>query len=293
MSRRVLVVYNQKSGSSVSSKELRSYFVEAGFEVVSMISVSSSLRSRIEREVSKNPKMTVAAVGGDGTISAVAGILSGSDTPLIPIPGGTLNNFSKDLGVLQDIQEAIKRAATAPIQRIDTAEINGTIFLNNSSIGLYPLSLRTRKVAQQKVGKWPAALYGIMRAFVRLRLYDIEINGTHIQTPFLFVGNNDYGFDQISSGFGRRGRLNGGTLSVYVIKGTTHWAVVKTLVSALFGRLHEESSFLEYHVANLHINSRRNRNVTVSHDGEFDSYAMPLTYRILPKSLRVIAPRDK
>lgn len=293
MSRRVLVVYNQKSGSSVSSKELRSYFVEAGFEVVSMISVSSSLRSRIEREVSKNPKMTVAAVGGDGTISAVAGILSGSDTPLIPIPGGTLNNFSKDLGVLQNIQEAIKRAAIAPIQRIDTAEINGTIFLNNSSIGLYPLSLRTRKVAQQKVGKWPAALYGIMRAFVRLRLYDIEINGTHIQTPFLFVGNNDYGFDQISSGFGRRGRLNGGTLSVYVIKGTTHWAVVKTLVSALFGRLREESSFLEYHVTSLHITSHRNRNVTVSHDGEFDSHAMPLTYRILPKSLRVIAPRDK
>ena len=290
MRRRVIVVYNQKSGSSISSKKLRAYFVEATFEVIGMIPVNSSLTSRVKREVRRDPGLAVAAVGGDGTISAVAGIIAGTDTALIPIPGGTLNNFSKDLGVSQDIQEALRHAAKAPIRKIDTAEINGTIFLNNSSIGLYPRSLRTREVAQQKVGKWPAALYGVVKEFVRLRLYEIEINGIYVQTPFLFVGNNDYKFDQISSGFGRRGLLDGGALSVYVIKGTTHWAVVRTLVVALFGRLHEESSFLQYHVTSLRITSRRTRNVSVSHDGEVDSYTMPLTYQVLPKSLHVIAP---
>lgn len=290
MSRRVIVVYNQKSGSSVSSGELRSYFTKAGFEVTAMVAVSPSLEKRIKREVGNDPKLVVAAVGGDGTISAVAGVLAGTSTALIPIPGGTLNNFSKDLGIAQDVEGAIKRAATASIRRIDTTEINGTVFLNNSSIGLYPRSLRTRKAAEQKLGKWPAALYGVLKAFVRLRLYDLEINDTHLQTPFLFVGNNDYKFDRTSSGFGRRGRLDEGTLSVYIIKGTTHWAVIKTLVAALFGRLNEESSFLQYRVTRLHITSRRTRSVSVSHDGEFDSYAMPLTYQSNPQSLGVIAP---
>ena len=164
MKRRIMLVHNQQSGSSVSPRQLRSYFIHAGYEVTSMVAVSSSLAGRIERALHHDPSLAVAAVGGDGTISAVAGILSGTDTPLIPIPGGTLNNFSKDLGISQDLEEAIRQAATAPIRQIDTAEVNGTIFLNNSSIGLYPLSLRTREVAQQKLGKWPAALYGVIKA---------------------------------------------------------------------------------------------------------------------------------
>ncbi len=290
MKRRIMLVHNQQSGSSVSPRQLRSYFIHAGYEVTSMVAVSSSLAGRIERALHHDPSLAVAAVGGDGTISAVAGILSGTDTPLIPIPGGTLNNFSKDLGISQDLEEAIRQAATAPIRQIDTAEVNGTIFLNNSSIGLYPLSLRTREVAQQKLGKWPAALYGVIKAFIRLRLYEIDMNGTHIRTPFLFVGNNEYAFDQSSSGFGRRDRLDGGRLSVYIIKGTTHWAVVRILIAALFGRLDEESAFLQYPVTSLRITSQRSRTVTLSHDGEHDSYRMPLTYRILPQSLCVIAP---
>ena len=77
--------------------------------------------------------------GGDGTISAAASALVGTETRLGILPLGTLNHFARDLGIPTKLEDAAKLIAERRDRKVDVAEMNGRIFINNSAIGLYPL----------------------------------------------------------------------------------------------------------------------------------------------------------
>ena len=72
------------------------------------------------------------------TIAAAASALIGTDTKLGVLPLGTLNHFARDLGVPTDVAEAAKLIASGKERRVDVAELNDRIFINNSAVGLYP-----------------------------------------------------------------------------------------------------------------------------------------------------------
>ena len=132
--------------------------------------IAALARNGIDRETDG-----VIAAGGDGTVSAVASVLAGTATPLGVIPAGTLNHFVKALGVDADLDAALAVILRGGIRAVDVGEVNGRVFVNNSSIGLYPsiVSARTRQQQRLGRGKWPAFAWALLSA---LRRY-----------PFLFV----------------------------------------------------------------------------------------------------------
>lgn len=87
----------------------------------------------------------VVAGGGDGTINAVASVVVGSGTPFGVLPLGTLNHFAKDLNIPLELDAAIANVAQGVPHQVDVGEVNGRIFLNNSSLGLYPDIVRDRE----------------------------------------------------------------------------------------------------------------------------------------------------
>src|SRR3954447_8883537 len=91
--------------------------------------------------------------GGDGTISAAASALIGTKTRLGILPLGTLNHFARDLGIPTDLNEAAKLIAGGKQRRVDVAEMNDRIFINNSAIGLYPLMVIDRDVQRKRLGR--------------------------------------------------------------------------------------------------------------------------------------------
>src|SRR5207245_2348151 len=91
--------------------------------------------------------------GGDGTISAAASALADSKTRLGILPLGTLNHFARDLGIPTDLDEAARLIAAGNERRVDVAEMNGRIFINNSAIGLYPLMVLDRGRQQKTLGR--------------------------------------------------------------------------------------------------------------------------------------------
>src|SRR6476661_7433687 len=91
--------------------------------------------------------------GGDGTISAAASAVVGTETVLGILPLGTLNHFARDLGIPADLDEAAKLIASGKDRRVDVAEMNDRIFINNSAIGLYPLMVRDRDVQRKRLGR--------------------------------------------------------------------------------------------------------------------------------------------
>ena len=81
----------------------------------------------------------VVAAGGDGTVSAVASAVAGSEAVLGVLPLGTLNHFAKDAGIPLELEEAVRNISTGRAVKVDIGDVNGRAFINNISLGLYPV----------------------------------------------------------------------------------------------------------------------------------------------------------
>jgi stage III sporulation protein AD len=231
--------------------------------------------------------------GGDGTISAAASGLSGSKTALGILPLGTLNHFARDLGIPANLEEAAAMIARRRIRRVDVAELNGRIFINNSAIGLYPLMVRDREAQQQRLGrsKRLAMLVASVRTLARFQHQRLTLTvndqKAQVDTPLLFVGNNEYRLD--AGAAGKRESLDDGALSVFVMRNKTRRGLIGATIRALFNRSRDDDMIELKDVESLKVASRRAR-LAVSLDGEVERLEPPLEYKVRKKALRVIAP---
>lgn len=279
----IIVVYNPKSDSALSTRELTKKCTTAGIEIEAFIPTGDGFETKLKKHV-ENGKY-IAAVGGDGTISAVAGQVANTKATLIPLPGGTLNHFTKDLGIPQDIDEALARLVKAKPRTIDIAQVNDTYFINNSSIGIYPETLRDREETESMLGKWPAAVLASFRAIVKLRTYTVTIDGKTVTTPFVFVCNNRYSIHPL--GGTERSSLDEGLLTVFVAKTQSRLKLIAIAALALIGKTKQLPDFDIFHPKSLTIQTKREQ-ISVSHDGEVSNISYPLTYKICPKALRIL-----
>lgn len=278
----VALVYNPASGSAMSIDDLYTLFSRHDVAIESVVTIGEGFEDELIPAVKKGA--VIAAVGGDGTVGAVASLVVSTAATLLPLPGGTLNNFTKDLKIPQDVDEALAAAVKGHTHTIDVASVNDTYFINNSSIGLYPQSLHVRTRIEDRLGKWPAAIIGTLRALIRFRIYTITIGEETFRTPFIFVGNNEYNIADMQ---GTRDHLNDSILSVYIVNATTRFGLVKLFLAALIRQLHTVDSFEHRQAKSLTIGSTKHKAVHVSHDGELSTLKLPITYRIHPRQLRV------
>ena len=231
--------------------------------------------------------------GGDGSISAAASALVGTETKLGILALGTLNHFARDLGIPADLAEATALIAAGAERRVDVAEMNGRIFINNSAIGLYPLMVRDRDAQQKRLGrsKRLAMLVASARTLARFhhQRLTLTVNDEkgRVDTPLLFVGNNDYRLDLGAAG--RRDSLEDGELSVFVMRKKTRRGLIAATIRALFNRSRPDDMVRLDGVERLRVGSHKHQ-LAVSLDGEVVRAEPPLDYRIRKAALRVIAP---
>jgi diacylglycerol kinase family enzyme len=273
--------------------QIESRFRAAGAQArVQVLEGGAALLDSLRKIVQEKPACIVIA-GGDGTLSAVAAVLAGSGVALGVLPLGTLNHFARDLGIPAQLGDAVAVVLGGRVREIDVGEVNGRVFVNNSSIGLYPAMVRRRERQRRRLGrgKWHAMLwaaYNALRAHPFLDL-TLELRGAEHRrrTPFVFVGNNAYrmqGFD-----IGVRERLDAGMLSLYLAHRTGRLGLVLLALRALLGRLYEGHDFEAATATRLRIDGRHKR-LLVATDGEVQAMELPLDYRIRPRALRVVVP---
>ena len=247
---------------------------------------------QVARAVARENYEMIVAGGGDGTISLVASALIGSGKVLGVLPLGTLNHFAKDLRIPIDFEEAAQNLVSGAEVKVDVGEVNGRVFLNNSTLGLYPTLVRERE-KQQRLGwgKWPAFVWA---AFAALRRYPfvsvrVSVDGQPLttRTPFVFVGNNPYVMERLN--VGTRDRLDAGELSLYMTRRTGRMGLVRLAIRALLGRLRDEKDFMAISAHELTITTKSSR-ARVAFDGEIDILKTPLEYRIRPRVLSVVVP---
>lgn len=299
MSLPVPIILNALAGVSVQANDdmcqrLHALFQSMGLHpCIALARSGGEISSLAQRAVQARSHVVVAA-GGDGTLNAVASALVGTDVALGVLPLGTLNHFAKDLRIPLDLKSAVHTIHEGCTVHVDVGEVNGHVFLNNSSLGLYPRLVRHRKKQQEQLGrgKWPAFLWA---AFTILRRYPFLHVRLHLEekelvrrTPFVFIGNNEYQLDLFN--IGARVCLDAGALSLYVTHRTGRLGLLTLALRALIGRLHNTKDFDRWCVKELRIETRPTR-LLVATDGEVSVMETPLQYRIRPGALRVIVPK--
>jgi diacylglycerol kinase family enzyme len=291
----IAVVLNDSSGSgdcAAAAKRLEQIFAAAGQEArITLAKGGSAFRAAAEDAV-RSGCDTLVAGGGDGTINIAASVVIGRQIPLGVIPLGTLNHFAKDLGIPLDVEEAAKVVLEGVICQVDVGEVNGRVFLNNSSLGVYPAIVRLRERYQASgLGKWIAALWSSLtvlrrNAFMAVRII-AEGQALVRRTPFLFVGNNEYRMVGLQAG--SRESLAQGRLAVYVLNAERRTGLLRLAWQVLRKGAEQVRELDLLTVESATIETLRHR-LQVALDGEVVVLEAPLEYRIRPMALRVRVP---
>jgi YegS/Rv2252/BmrU family lipid kinase len=295
---KVEVILNAGSGGSANSgaqQRLVDLFSAGGVEAQISVAETGAEIVELARKAAKSDVDIVAAAGGDGTINAVAAAVIESHKSLGILPCGTLNHLAKDLGIPLDLEAAAQTIIEGHKTAIDVGQVNDRIFLNNSSLGLYPSLVRERQKRQQLGwGKWPAFVWAAIAVLRRYPFLGVRLNvdGKEMvsRTPFVFIGNNEYEMETLQ--VGSRRALDGGSLSIYVTRRIGRWGLARLALRAMFGGLRQEKDFMAAKAEQVWIESKHRR-LRVALDGEITIMQTPLHYQIRPRALRVIVPEEE
>lgn len=273
---RPVLFVNPRSGDGTAARTgLGERARERGIEVVTL-ATGQDLAELVEVAVSGGAD-AVGMAGGDGSLSVVAAAAAAHGLPFICVPAGTRNHFAGDLGLdRRDPVGALGAFSDGIEGRIDMGEVNGRLFLNNVSLGIYGEAVRKRAYRDAKLRtlvETAQQVLGPSAQATGLRLVDDEgRERRHLVT--VIVSNNPYALDRPPPARGARPALDGGQLGIVVLDSPSEashapgraWAAPALEVSA---------------PAPVHAGI----------DGEAVELRPPLRFVIRPAVLRVRVPR--
>jgi diacylglycerol kinase family enzyme len=207
--------------------------------------------------------------GGDGSLAAVAEVALEREVPFVAVPYGTRNHFARDLGLDRDDPVAALDAFSGGETSVDVGRVNGRLFLNNVSLGLYARLVHRREGHRRRRDTF-ARLRALGLLLRRPKPLGVTIDGRPAHARVVLVANNHYEFELFS--LGERERLDEGALHLYVAHG---W---------LPGTWDEETG------TQFTIDARAGR-LQAAIDGEPEELETPLEFTIERGALRVLRPR--
>lgn len=294
---KIEVIINAGSGAEDKrdvQRGLHEKFVASGIEARISLARTGAEVVELAQQAARSDTETIVAGGGDGTINSIASAVIQSGKTMGVLPFGTMNHFAKDLHIPLDLEGSIQTIVAGHAVSVDVGEVNGRIFVNNSSLGLYPSIIRERQ-KQQRLGwdKWPAYVWAALAVLRRYPFLDIRlsVDGKELasRTPFVFIGNNEYEMETLN--IGGRACLDAGELSLYMSDRTSRLGLIRLALRGLFGGLRQEKDFIALCTKEIWIGTKHKR-VRVALDGEVLVMEPPLHYRVRPKALRVLAPKN-
>jgi diacylglycerol kinase family enzyme len=294
--RAVPVLINATAGQGCpedATTDIEKLFRDRGLQAQVILAHSGEQLLAAAKQAVRDGVSLIVAGGGDGTMSAVAACVADTGVRLGVLPMGTLNHFAKDLGIPLERDGAIEVIARGRELAVDMGEVNGRLFINNSSLGLYPDIVLDRERQRQRLGrgKWAALLAASVHAARRYPVLSlqIEVDGKPLRrrSAFVFIGNNDYRMEGFE--IGERRCLWAGKLSLYVTQRTGRFGLLRLALRALLGRLRQASDFDMLAAESLVVHTAHRR-MRVATDGEVTLMETPLRYRVRPGALRVVVP---
>jgi len=285
---RPVLFYNPKSGGGKAERfRLAEQAASRGIEAIEL-TPGTDLRVLVSRAVEDGAD-ALAMAGGDGSQAVVAAIAAEHDLPYACIPAGTRNHFALDLGVdRDDVVGALDAFADGGERRVDLATVNGRVFVNNVSLGVYAEAVQREEYRGAKMRTLAATAAETLAGERPPELHWDGAHGAESGTVIL-VSNNVYRLGRWL-GSGMRPRLDSGRLGIAVM-GRSELLAPEGGGAAPPERRRPVRLTATRSWTAPHFEVQAAKDVPAGIDGEAAMLAPPLTFRILPGALRVrIAP---
>jgi diacylglycerol kinase family enzyme len=226
--------------------------------------------------------------GGDGSQGAVASVVSRHGIAMVVVPSGTRNHLAMDLGLdRRDVVGALDAFGDARDGRTDLAEVNGRMFVNNASLGLYAEIVRSPAYREAKVETALGTLARLLGPGTRP--FPLRFTGPagerYTAAHVLQISNNPYGSPPGS--IASRPRMDSGRLGVLAVE-LADPASVKALRAAADARSTERLPGVRaWAVTEFEVDGDGPLDLGI--DGEAVQMAPPLRFTIHPGALRKAA----
>jgi diacylglycerol kinase family enzyme len=238
----------------------------------------------------------VGMAGGDGSQALVATVAARRDVAHVCVPAGTRNHFALDLGLdRDDVVGALDAFTDAVERRIDLARVNGRVFVNNASLGVYAKVVQSDAYRDAKLETWTRMLPDLLGPDAEP--IDLEFTAPDgslcDDAPLVLVSNNPYRLTSLA-GAGTRERLDTGLLGVVAARvrtpaDRTPADVSKLVALEMVGQVGRFPGLVSWRTPEFEV--RSGGPVEVGLDGEALVLAPPLRFTSMPGALRVRLPR--
>ena len=300
--RRYIIVINAASGSN-DSAQVQERIVErltaAGCAYEFVAIDDTSRIQACAREGARRARewdALLVAVGGDGTINAVAAAALEQQVPLAVLPQGTFNFFGRTHGIPETTDAGIDVLLHGHLIPAQIARVNDRIFIVNASVGLYPQVLEDREAWKQRFGRsrlvaFFAGLATLLRGYRSLRLQITDANGKarQLRTPTLVVANNALQLELI--GIGDAPSIDSGHLVAITLKHVDKLQMIGLMMRGALGKLGDAERVEALGFRQMTVATRgRKQRVKIALDGEIFHIEAPLSFEALPGALQLLVP---
>lgn len=237
---------------------------------------------------------TIVAAGGDGTVAAVADELVGTGVALAALPLGTFNFFARRLGLPEDPVQAAGVLARGRAEPMDVAEVNGRVFLNNASLGMYPAILAERESFYHRFGRSRLVAYwSVLRTiftYSDTQWLVVHSDGDRqvIRTPSVFVAASAYQLRY----YGLEGAdlLAEGKLAIFMAPDVGRWKMIRIALRLALGWARSYQDFTLLGGSDVVIEAPHRSRRTVARDGEYGKMTAPFRFQMKKAALWVVEP---
>lgn len=289
--RQPVLLMNPKSGGGKATRfQLADRCLQVGIEPIEL-TPTDDLRQLAESAVAAGADL-IGMAGGDGSQALVASVASRHGIPFVVVPAGTRNHFALDLGIdRDDVPAALEAFRDGVDVRIDLAEVNGRVFVNNAAMGVYATIVQSQDYRDAKIQTTAAMLPDLIgpAATPSDLLYTLPSGEDGVAGQLLLISNNPYQLQHLRGG-GRRERLDAGVLGAasVTVSGVADAEALAAL--ELAGKVGRFRGWREWIAPTIEIRSPRP--VEVGVDGEALVLDPPLRFAIRPGALTVRLPRS-
>ena len=299
------IIYNEKSGFHAANKDeiyeqLMTNLTTYGYEIQTFeISAEADFNSLMDKIISRHQQAEeigiVVAAGGDGTLNTVATKLMTTEIPIGILPLGTFNYVARLLHIPLDLLKAAEVIAQGRVREVHVAQINDHIYLNNASLGLYPLFIQRRELYNRRFGRfalhaYTSALDVLIRDRKELKL-EVEIDGKKypVKTPLIFFGNNQLQLAEMNLRIAKCAEL--GKVAGVVVAKSDKPTLFKILWQLIRGNLDHAPEVYSFSADKVQIHSKAKK-LTLALDGEIVEMQPPLHISVRKHALKIMVPYD-
>jgi diacylglycerol kinase family enzyme len=285
--RAVLLMNPRSGGGKVERFHLAQEAKRRGIETIELGPGDDLRRLAVDAVASAD---AIGMAGGDGSQALVADVAMRHNVPYVCVPAGTRNHLALDLGLdRDDVVGALDGFVDGVAHRIDVGLVNGRLFVNNVSLGVYAEAVRSDAYRDAKLATMERTLPELLgpgATPMDLRFTDAE-GKLHETAQLLMVSNNPYRIDDLTGGSSRP-RLDTGMLGILAVEITSSAQAAELLALEAIGRARNSGGWLEWSAPTLVVDS--SSQIAAGIDGESMMLEPPLRFEIVPQALTVLLP---